>query len=293
VKRLTAGLTFGTRLLVVAVVAVAFAMGGCGRGRETHVRAVDDLCPLLAERMDARLRAHRVAVASRPPSFAVDIEPDDKNYAWRTVDAVRSTYRAAIDFGPGCASDERAECSLRSIDSAAGLEDALRRIALVADGMRGRGPCAPTPPPGRQVASCSEARRQLYIAPQDAQRVRDDWAKAPGTGSAMTPALESQARTSRSAAESDLVRWRALVDYGIAVAPVCAKGLPSCARPSEGLGEAQPEELLSRIDALRTAFVDGTPCPTVGSFIAPAPSATGDADGSEGAVMAHPSTTAR
>ena len=203
-----------------------------------------------------RLRAHE---ADRPHLAALvtqDGQPARDAFLSPTANDLVATYQAAWKTAPCARVMEVPECpQLTVVALASDVDRAMKQLRTFLDGMRGRGPCASSLE-YRRAADCKRLLREFELTPlRDLDMVRTGWASPVDTSGRLT---EHASWAARSTAE-----WRAFVDYGVALAPVCApRAAASCDRLREGLPDASPDELIGRLRALGAAYREGTPCPT-------------------------------
>ncbi len=238
------------------VLALAWVATACTSGTGRRTRLGEEICARLADRLEVRLRAHESDLPLLR-AWAVDELTKTRHLLTPTVNDAAASHRVLDAVAPECSLDAvpRA-CAATTPSFVLGdPEGSLRRMRLLLDGLRGRGPCARPDPTGRQRADCGAMEIFLRISPDEVDRVREGSSTPFDTEGHMT-------RYASEAAET-MARWRALVDYGLALAPICApRAADSCVRLRDGLPDIGPDELVARLRALDAAFRTGTSCPS-------------------------------
>ena len=236
----------------LACVAVA-----CGSSDDSTTRRGRQICARVAERLETRMRNHEAdlpqlrAWAAAPDPSKVERHQDEPVLA----DFV-ATYRTARRLAPSCTTAAVVkECEVTPfvLDD---LDGSIRAIRAVLRGMTGEGPCAPDRPQ-RSAFSCDI----LEMGPGGAEifldLVHEGWSRPRD--------MNGLATEHAGLAVSTMASWRAFVDYGVAIAPVCAPRVAaSCEGLRENLASATPADLVARMRALYAAFHDGTACPAPG-----------------------------
>ncbi len=237
---------------------VGCAAIGCGSGPARDAKVADEICSRVGDRLEVRLRAHEADLPQLRSWAHADSRATLQHMLSPTMNDVAATHATALAVGPYCVRRDAAECATPIL--AFYLDDvdaSFLRTRRLLDGMRGRGSCAPVDRRLRQRSSCDNARMHLEVLDdRELEVVREGWSNP----------LDRDGRPTRyaSLAAEAMARWRALIDYGLALAPVCApSAVSSCERLRVGLAEATPDDVAARVRALGRAFRDGTACPAV------------------------------
>lgn len=240
-------------LAVLGLLALAGTTAACGQGRPQDAPMREDICPRIADRLEARLRFDETNAPVIRALGATDRETRLRHLRGPAENDALYTYLTAREMGRNCAGVGRPDCTDVGTLFLDDLDAALRRTRLLLDGMRGIGPCAPSEAQRRIGASCSDVDAALpWYDPID--RVREGWAK-PFDVNGQTPYA--------SHAALQMARWRAAVDYAVDVVEFCApSAAPSCAKLRDGLFDATPDELFARVLSLHHAFAERTWCPS-------------------------------
>ena len=228
-------------------------LASCGSSKSPTSDRREDLCTLVADRLEERLRIHQ---ADLPRLRAWSGTTLDERLAHQNDPALNdavATYQTAWQVAPFCANVlVTKECpQLTPPSLLKDVDGSFRTMRALLDGMRRRGPCAGPTRPGE--LDCEIIEMQLGEAPGYLAMVREGWS---------TPS-EAYGLPTRYAgfAVERMASWRALVDYGVAVAPVCARREPTtCDRLREGLPEASPDDLVASMHVLLAAFLADQDC---------------------------------
>ena len=235
-----------------AALAVVCVGLGCSSGNP-EARLAEQICTRLADRLESRLRAHQADLGLLRTWARSDGPARSTHDLSATVNDAVATHRAVVVLGPFCADVKNVEaCSpTRSLTFLDDVDGAFRHTRTLLDGVRGKGPCAPDLAVRR--ASCFNMELHLNVGDQKLEMVHEGWAN---------PTDERGLETRYAGyAAVQMAWWRALVDYGIALAPVCApRAATSCEHLRDGLAGATPEDLADRVRALRRAIQEGTAC---------------------------------
>jgi hypothetical protein len=238
----------------LAPTAAAVLVLGCGSAADRDAKLADGLCERLAGRYERRLRANEASLPQLRSFAAADAVGRLQHSLNPTVNDAVESYQTMLTIGAVCATVMEGECS-QTISSwfLDDLDGGFRTMRTLLDGMRGRGPCALSRDASRQ-RPCHSLGSRLDRERTFLDLVREGW-QAPIDARGL-PTEHAAFAASRMAA------WRALLDYGLAAAPVCAaQAAASCEQLADGLLDATPDELVRRMDALAKAFRDGVPCP--------------------------------
>jgi hypothetical protein len=242
---------------VKAAVFVILLCGASACSSSDHrAKVAEEICGRVADRLEVRLSAHE------SDRQALKAWAQAEGRSWErhavlnpTVQDMVSTQVMARELAGACIAYSVPECepflSFQALEDAEGVS---RSGLLLLDGFRQKGLCAPTDMGTRQAQSCSALSNWLKIDNEVVQTVQAGWAK---------PLEESGLVDAKGAyAAMQMGRWRALVDYGVALMPVCApqKVSGTCDGLRRGLAEAKPDDLVARIGALRAAYEEGIPC---------------------------------
>lgn len=247
------------RILTCALVLSSLA---CGSRASDDRRKEQDICRRLEARIAARSDAHQVDRARLEEARAAGPQPrGDLLALMPAVYDLVATHGVARDLGARCLSrDEKSPCEPALTLTPfllEGLDHAFEQLDLLQRGMAGAGPCARR---ANEAPALSGTSPCAIIA----FHLRADSASVASAAKGWPLALEpggAPAEAARSAA-MQVSQWRALIDYGLAVAPAClsAETLATCEKLRDGLHEAGPESLAARVNDLGEAFNKGTPC---------------------------------
>lgn len=237
---------------VIAIAAFAAFAAACGSSGSRDADVGDQLCARLADRLEERVCVHEADLpvlrswATTGGEHRIDVLLSPTlNDLWATDSQVK-------ELGPACSAPSAAAPCARRVRPLEDVDDAVARLRMRLDGVRGTGPCAPDPA-ARRRATCHLIDDQLGVDADELSRVRDGWSTpVDGRGLFTKYALF---------AADTMARWRALLDYSLAVVPVCVpRAAATCAYLRDGLHDASPDELAARLRTLQAAFRDGAPC---------------------------------
>jgi hypothetical protein len=220
----------------------------------------DVVCGVLADRVDVRLAQHRAELEGMSlPEGRGDVNGRESGLNTTLREVADSTI-IVRELALGCLRSEAKECGVMSPDAvAANPAGALQQLEALSEGLRGRGHCA-SPRASLRRRSVDDLCRVAYQLA--AEQVTEEQWDAIGAAWQQPRDQLGRAHPGAALATHVLSRWRVEIDYGLALAPAC--GPPwvaaSCEHLRRGLGEATPEDLRARLDALSAAY-GGTPCP--------------------------------
>lgn len=229
-----------------------------GCGSSSSPTAAQRACELLSTRTDSRLEGHRADF--RGVVMPLDLPADPRDARVQALADLVSTTSLLWQVAPFCFRRESAiacaPVAAHEVDQ--DVRRSLTRTEEYAQALHGSGPCA-RDPSDRSASSTGRVcvyirgllESDVRIADRNIDQVRAAWSSPTGSGHSFGPF------TIRFMSE-----WRAEIDYGLALAPLCAKRplSPSCASLRQGLASASPDELLTRLRILAQAY-DGTACP--------------------------------
>lgn len=215
---------------------------------------------MLASRLEQRLASHRADLAAlrgaREPGPL-----DARHLLGATVNDVTEGVTLAKALGPSCYAEPPSMATCRTpvpADVVDNPDEALAHLSVISAGFQGRGGCAPS---SNKVPASSPCRAintwlQTDADQQDLARVREGWGH-PWDGN-------GQPGKHAALAAMEMGRWRAIIDYGLALAPLCTRRplRGPCDDLRRGLAEAEPDELLGRLHTLRAVYA-GAACPVV------------------------------
>lgn len=249
---------------------LVLALLGCGADDQREQRIDQDICRHLAEGMAARMATHEADRPRLEATKTVGYGLDRRDYLalMPTVSDVAATYAVARRLGSRCLSlRDNLPCDPYLVLTPTLLDDldhAYEQMALLQRSLGGAGSCARKagePQAMRGTPACTVIAHALGLSAHE---------------SAVTTTLQGwplrlepngATATFTSFAAKQMSEWRAMVDYGLAVAPTCLPptALASCETLRDGLLDADPAHLAGRVRSLSEAFTKGTACgaPTV------------------------------
>lgn len=262
-----------------AVVAGIAATLACGSGSSTKPKIdLTAYCAAIGDHMErrfAQMGKLDELTESAPHLRSGAATPNREHVIfWQRVTAAAATLRIGASVGTRCVTADPADPSCVAFYSVRLALDAEGRLAElvtaqknVRDGLRGTGKCAlkSLPPALREQDPCEELKIRLSLGESKPEQVAEaelGWEAAEAIlGRGPMPSNVGDVRDAVENALTHAAERRALIDYGIALMPLCigASAARSCDWLLEGLDQARPKELRSVLKAIGYAL-DGNGC---------------------------------
>lgn len=239
-----------------ALVLVLSVAVGCGAKTDRRAALGEDICRRLGDRIEAR----RGAYAADLPALRAWSGAGLATRFGRRFDAIvndlRETYRMARALGDTCIEYPSPPACRTPLDVLDNPDAVLEGMQRLADGFRRVGPCAPDAG-ARRDETCH--RVELWLGmPTDEELMNN-------VRAGLSTPFDANGLPTQYAdlAAQTMSEWRAVIDFGLALAPACApQGIAAgCEGLREGFAGATPDDLVGRVRALQNAYA-GSPCPS-------------------------------
>ncbi|MBZ0238264.1 MAG: hypothetical protein K8M05_38490 [Deltaproteobacteria bacterium] len=262
-----------------AIVAVLLVTFGCGGGGSTKPkRDLTAYCAAIGDHMErrfAQMGKLDELVESAPRLRSDAATPNSEHVLfWQRVTTAAATLETGASLGTRCVTADPADPACvafyrvrLALDAEGRLAELVTAQKNVRDGLRGTGKCAlkSLPPALREQDPCEELKIRLSQGeskPEQLTEAELGWDAAEAIlGRGPMPSNVGDVRDAIENALTHAAERRALIDYGIALLPLCigTSAARSCDWLLEGLDQARPKELQSLLKAVGYAL-DGKGC---------------------------------
>lgn len=267
------------RWLRFALVVGIAATLACGSGSSTKpTRDLAAYCAAIGDHMERRFAKTGSLddLIDAVPRLRGNAESPTSEHVlfWQRITTAASTLEVGASVGTRCVTVEPADPGCMPFYSARLLLDVDGRLSElvtaqmnIRDGMRGKGRCAQKslPPELREQDPCKELQIRLSTGEAKPEQVTEaelGWDAAQAIlGRGPMPSNVGDVRDAIENALTHAAERRALIDYGIALLPLCigTSAAKSCDWLLDGLDQARPKELRSILKAIGWAL-DGKGC---------------------------------